>query len=170
MKLFKIKHIRDKAILKGRRLQKALDDKLIDVLKKDHENMVTKLQADHERALSLIRKQEKNFFEPLVKQLNEEIARLQQNIIDNKVYYSAILDYGLVMEETGAQASDLFRRAQLKIIEADKHLRVIVSDHMKSAENIYAEAMQLIDMGKSKIENTQNLIEKEKPKLIRSLK
>ena len=43
-------------------------------------------------------------------------------------------------------------------------------NYMTSAEKAYSEAVQLINIGKAKIEYAQNQIEKERPKLLKGLK
>jgi len=161
-KLYKIKHLRDKSILKGRSQQKKLDEEIIKNIKNENKKEIYKLQENFKKNILEIRAQERKNYEPRIKELNNEIARLFQEKIDNKEYYSAILQYGVTMEETGAQAADFFQRARLKITE--------FMNYFKSAEQSYGEAIRLIDSGKSKITYAQNLIEQEKPKLLKGIK
>lgn len=195
MNPFKVLHIKKQANLKGRARQKELDDKHIAALKEKHllelkrqqnqfakelesvksletskaedrishlRSEITRLQEEHKINILEIRKQEKDYYDPLIKEKNTEIANMQIEKTENKKYYENILNYGIMMENSSVQALDIFKRAEMKITE--------FMNYMGSAEKAYSEAIQLINTGKSKIEYTQNQIEKERPKLIKGLK
>lgn len=123
---------------------------------------IEKLQEAHKINILEIRKQEKDYYDPLVKEKSNEIANLQLEKTENKKYYENILNYGIMMENNSAQALDIFKRAEMKITE--------FMNYMGSAEKAYSEAIQLINTGKAKIEYTQTQIEKERPKLLKGLK
>jgi hypothetical protein len=160
--LYRIYHLKHKALLKGRNQQKKLDEEIINKINLEHKKEILKLQNDSSKTLLDVREQEKRHYEPIIKELRNEISALHQKELDNKEYYMSIMQYGMVMEETGEQAADLFQRAKLKITE--------FMNYFKCAELSYGEAIQFIDKGKSKVEYAQNLIQKEKPKLLKGIK
>jgi hypothetical protein len=195
MGLFDIINIKREAKLKGKQIQKQLDDKYIEKLKENHnqemdsvrkellkeieklrgleesrfkemvdhyKNEINRLQSEHKDNILEIRKQEKDYYNPLLSEKNNEIVHLQSDKMENKKYYENILNYGIMMENSSAQAIDIFQRAEMKITE--------FMNYMKSAEKVYGEAIQLINTGKAKIEYTQTQIEKERPKLLKGLK
>lgn len=184
MEFFKTKHIKREAKLKGKAQQKALDDKYILQLKEVHKKEIeelrkqfnkelqekelqkreeiAKLQMDHRDNILIIREQEKSYYQPLIKEKNNEIVNLQNDKLDNKKYYESILNYGIMLEDNSVQAMDIFQRAKMRITE--------FMNYLTSAEKAYGEAMQLIETGKDKIEYTQVQIEKERPKLLKRIK
>jgi hypothetical protein len=184
MEPFKLIHIKRKAKLKGKEEQKILDDKYIDQLKESHnlelknleekflkelnekisyyQNEVSRLQSEHKKDILEIRKQEKDYYEPLLKEKNNEITNLQMDKIENKKYYDDILNYGLMLEDNSNQTMDIFQRAKMKITQ--------FLNYITNAEKAYSEAIQLIETGKGKIEFTQTQIEKQRPKLLKGMK
>lgn len=183
LRLFKIFHIRDKAILKGRREQKKLDEKLIAKIRQECEeekvkareeakqeglnkinelkNKMTELQKEHADELASIREQERNKFEPRLSDLRNEVFRLNEEYNKKKSHYNSILQYGIMMERTGEKAIDKFNRASLKLQD--------FMNYLKTAEQIFGEVVKLIDSGQSDVESAQYVIEKEKPQLLKGL-
>ena len=131
-------------------------------LKSKHRKYITELQKKHRENVQTIRNQEKEYYEPLLKELREAISAAYSENFKNRNHYNTILQYGVKMEETGERASDNFNKARIKL---DKFM-----EYLKMAQKEYSEAIQSIDAGKSSIEFTQTMIEKEKPKLIKGVK
>lgn len=181
--LLRMLHIRDKAILKGRRQQKKLDDVIIeqirktceeekedqrkliikawDVKVKQLEKQIIKLQEEHKKEIAYIREQERNKYEPRLEEAKREISRLNEEDNKRRNHYNSILQYGIMMERTGEKAIDKFNRAGIKLND--------FMSYLKTAENIFGEVVKLIDSGQTDVEYAQTVMEKEKPKLLKGL-
>lgn len=165
LKLRKIYSIKRKAMLLGMKKQRKMDEKEFSIneerIKSECDNKIEKANKKYQETISEIRKEEKNYYEPLVKELKNKIADSQKRWNDSKDYFNAITQYGIKMEETGEQAADQFQRASIKLTE--------FMGYIKSAEKSYGEVLKHIDTGKSKIEYAQVSTEKTKEKISREI-
>lgn len=183
LKFFKVIHLRDRALLKGRREQKKLDEKLISQIRQEIndekesirtleannweskvrslEKQISEIQEEYSKELYSIRERERNNYEPKLKEARLEIARLNEEDAKRRSQYHAMLQYNIMVERTGEKITDKFNRAGIKLKDFINYLR--------TAENVFREVTQIIDSCQSDVEATQRVIEKDKPKLLRGL-
>lgn len=172
LKLRKIYHLKQKAILIGMNKQKKMDDETITILtenyrmqieaiRKECENKIIDNNDKNQKAIARIRKDVEDEYIPQLQEARNALSEAQKEKHSHREYFNIVMNYGNKMEKTGIEASEQFQRARIKVLE--------LMGYVKSLEKCYGELIQYIDTGKEKIEAAQLVTEKDKEKLIKEL-
>jgi|WetSurMetagenome_2_1015567.scaffolds.fasta_scaffold00534_7 hypothetical protein len=137
-------------------------EKEIEKINENHQLEIKRLQNQNKIEVSAIRNQVQHHYEPLLRERNEEIARLNEEKIEQKKYYKNILDYGIAMETSGERAAGMFTRAQSKVKDA--------MELAMACTSVFTDAMKLVDRGNACVESIQMTVGKTTPRLLRKIK